>query len=423
MAKKKTVAKKTVDSSTPITRFAHPFFTTTPPAERTKKFDGATRMTQYIEKNLQPIPKYGNNSLQMTLDDIVGANSAKEIAQAGTMCFHLAGDTGDPVHGMQQPIADIMTEDYNITDHTKSPSFLLHLGDVIYYNNTTEGYHQQFYEPYKKYPGKIIAIPGNHDGEMFKYNQKNQASTGQKFSLAAFIDNFCKPKAQVPKNAATTIYRQMVAQPGVYWWLQTPFADIIGLYSNVSEGPGFIVTQNDGSQKKWLGNTLKKIASQRKSSDKYHKALIISVHHPPYSAAGHESSTEMLGDIDECVKAAGILPDAYVSGHAHNYQHFERKVTCNGTKINVPFLIVGNSGHNADPVVSNKKSLSKPIPPDVEVGKNLDGNGYMLATITKAEINFEFYQVQIDKKNKITKSLFDSAKVELKGSNFGKLAL
>jgi len=322
---------------------------------------------------------------------------------------------------MQQPIADIMTEDYDVHNHIKSPAFFLYFGDVIYYENTTEGYHKQFYEPYKKYPGKIIAIPGNHDGEMFKYNEKNQPSTGQKFSLAAFIDNFCRPRAEVPE-AATTIYRQMAAQPGVYWWLKTDLIDVIGLYSNVSEGPGYLVTRDDPSQKNWLQKTLKAIAAERKQTNDNHKALLIAVHHPPFSAAGHRSSREMLHDIDECCIAAGILPDAFVSGHSPNYQHFERNVKCNNSSISVPYLIVGDSGPNADAVVS-KKLLDSPIPKNVTAGKSLDGNGYMLAKVTSQKLSFEFYEVKVDSNNKITKKLFDKCGVTLKGSNLGKLRL
>src|ERR1700751_5722581 len=91
-----------------ISRFAHPFFTPTPPDKRMLSVDGATRMLEYIAKKLQPLPQYKNAKLIMTLKDIVGTQSANEITAAGVMSFHLGGDTGAPVHGMQQPVADIM---------------------------------------------------------------------------------------------------------------------------------------------------------------------------------------------------------------------------------------------------------------------------------------------------------------------------
>jgi hypothetical protein len=215
----------------------------------------------------------------------------------------------------------------------------------------------------------------------------------------------------------------MVAQPGVYWWLQTPLADIVGLYSNVSDGPGYIVTPDDQSQKQWLQKILKTIAALRNPGDTHHKALIIAVHHPPFSAAGHESSTEMLKDLDDCCSSAQIMPDAVVSGHAHNYQHFERQIKCNDKNISVPYLIIGDSGHNADPVIPNKKSLNNPIPGNVTVEKSLDGYGYMLVNVDEKQLGFEFYQVKVDANNIVTKQMYDSASVDLSGSNLGALTL
>jgi hypothetical protein len=43
----------------------------------------------------------------------------------------------------------------------------------------------------------------------------------------------------VPKIASDVgIFRETMTQPGVYWLLQAPFVNIIGLYSNIAEGPG-----------------------------------------------------------------------------------------------------------------------------------------------------------------------------------------
>src|ERR671936_509121 len=48
-----------------------------------------------------------------------------------------------------------------------NPALFLHLGDVIYGPHKEQLYRDEFYRPYMKYPGKIAAIPGNHDGEVF----------------------------------------------------------------------------------------------------------------------------------------------------------------------------------------------------------------------------------------------------------------
>src|SRR5262249_8486043 len=141
-------------------------------------------------------------------------------------------------------------------------------------------YRDEFFRPYMRYPGKIIAIPGNHDGETFP--------TSDREPLQAFIENFCAPQPFVPPLAAKVgIVREMVAQPGVYWRLDAPFVDIIGLYSNVLEGPGALEGQgDDATQKQWLLDTLGAILKERRDG-RPAKALIIAVHHPPFSGGGH----------------------------------------------------------------------------------------------------------------------------------------
>ena len=52
-----------------------------------------------------------------------------------------------------------MTADYDPAAHGNNPALLLHLGDVIYGHQKAALYRDEFYRPYMKYPGKIIAIP------------------------------------------------------------------------------------------------------------------------------------------------------------------------------------------------------------------------------------------------------------------------
>lgn len=93
----------------------------------------------------------------------------------------------------------MMAADLKLDDSAGSPAFFLQLGDVIYFNNTDPGYLDQFYQPYKPYPGKIIAIAGNHDGEV---KGGNQAST-----LLAFKKNFCPPQPTVKVSQVKGIPR------------------------------------------------------------------------------------------------------------------------------------------------------------------------------------------------------------------------
>ena len=345
------MAKSKSNHSTPnqgnekIMRFAHPFFTNTPPDQRTKVPGVGNRMTSFIANNLLPFPDPQRDPT-MTLADVIGAQGVQEIVANGSITFHAVGDTGNANGQMEELVSEAMALDYNPASPGKSPAFFLHLGDVIYYDNTDRGYQAQFYVPYKRYPGKIIAIPGNHDGEIFKFDG---TPTGQKTSLAAFWANFCQPKPGVPPGAGT-IYREMVSQPGAYWYLDAPFVDIIGLYSNIGEGPGFISVPTTGGIKQtdWLTTTLTSIHKKRTTATR--KALIIAVHHPPFSNGGHSSSVDMLKDIDTCCTNAGITPDAVLAAHAHNYQRFTRYLSFGGKNIQTPYYVVGCGGRGTSSV-------------------------------------------------------------------------
>ncbi|HEX4850902.1 MAG TPA: metallophosphoesterase family protein, partial [Puia sp.] len=223
---KKTGQKPAPTKNINTLRFAHPFFTTTPKNKR-KEIPGVGKgLSEYPSKAwlLEKIPP-PHRDPTMTLDEIIGADGLKEIENAKSITFHAVGDTGSP-DTMTEIISQAMQEDYDISNPGTSPAFLFHLGDVIYYENDDAGYLSQFYTPYKKYPGKIIAIPGNHDGEMFKYDDPSQIGTGQANSLDAFQENFCQSQTGVPP-AAKTIYREMISQPAVYWYLDAPFVDIV----------------------------------------------------------------------------------------------------------------------------------------------------------------------------------------------------
>lgn len=93
------------------------------------------------------------------------------------------------------------------------------------------------------------------------------------------------------------IFRQTMTQPGVYWLLNCPFLQIIGLCSNIAEGPGHLEGANgDKSQLTWLAKALASVAEERAAGKR--RALVIAVHHPPYSNGGHSGSPDMLSNID-----------------------------------------------------------------------------------------------------------------------------
>jgi calcineurin-like phosphoesterase family protein len=112
-----------------------------------------------------------------------------------------------------------MTKDYLADVEANNPAFFLHLGDVIYGHEKETLYRDEFYRPYKDYPGKILAVAGNHDGEIFAKTDPTP--------LKAFLETFCAKSAVVPPIAdEVRIFRQTMTQPGVYWLLNCPFLQI-----------------------------------------------------------------------------------------------------------------------------------------------------------------------------------------------------
>jgi hypothetical protein len=288
-----------------------------------------------------------------------------------------------------------MTTDFNISQPATCPAFFFHLGDVIYGPNKDQEYRPEFYESYVHYPGKIIAIPGNHDGETFPKTDPK--------SLEAFQANFCAKSQTVPPIAGT-IYRETMNQPGVYWFLDCPYVQIIGLYSNAAENPGFISGQIPGqAQKTWLVQTLKAIAAQRKTA---RKALVMATHHPPFTSGGHSPSTAMLADIDDACNQGGVMPDLYLSGHAHSYQRYTRAVNFNGRALEIPYIVAGTGGINdqAVPQATGQKTG------DHTFVKSLQGYGYLLVEVSKTTVTSVMFQVNPTTK---AKTQYDVMKLDL----------
>jgi len=359
-----------------VGRFAHPFFTSEPVSER-RAVDGLTRMTDWSRKQLGPVPPVGRGGV-MTLADVIGDAGVAEIEAAGEIRFHALGDSGVGSAQEAEQVSEDMVGDYTPTGGSANPAFMFHLGDIIYGNGKEAHYTDRFYRPYRHYPGKIIAIPGNHDGEV--------RSADDKPSLSGFKKNFCLSNPEVPEAASSVgIYRQMVAQPGVYWMLDAPFVRVIGLYSNLLENPGYLQGKSDGavdtSQLDWLGRTLKTI---KQSSAR--KALVIATHHPPYSAGGHSGSNEMNQDITNLCTQEGVQPDLFLSAHAHNYQRYTRRL--GGKKIT--YIVAGTGGMPPQPVPI---ASGQPFGAAHEV--TYDGAmrslGYLFVTITNAELRTEFW--------------------------------
>ena len=355
-------------------RYAHPHFAAVAPTSAAP----GRNMEDFHKQNLGPVPaSKGDGSIDLAT--AISAAGVAEIEQLGEIRFHAVGDSGWGSGDEAARVADDMATDFKPAAGGLNPAFLLHLGDVVYGIDKTHNYTDRFYRPYRHYPGKVLAIAGNHDGEV--------KSPTDAPSLTAFRANFCADHATVPQAAsAIGVYRETVTQPGVYWMLDAPFVRVIGLYSNLLENPGFLQGRtaegaSDTSQLDWLRKALSKIAglSQR-------KALVIATHHPPYSQNGHSGSTTMSEDIDAVCADAKIYPDLFLSGHAHNYQRYTRRT--NGR--NIVYIVAGTGGMNPQPV---SEATGQPAEGSntVTYDKALQSLGYLFVTVSATHLKTEFW--------------------------------
>jgi hypothetical protein len=303
------------------------------------------------KEDLQPVPKPRAPEARLDLADVLGADVLGPIRAAQKIAFHAVGDTGAAKVNAFQTAAEAIAHEASVADAMArdvrrggptGPAFFFHLGDVVYNFGEAQYYYDQFYEPYRAYDRPIFAVPGNHDGMVFG----EDTSAPKVPTLAAFLRNFC---AVTPGRSPDegTLVRSAMTQPGVYFTLDAPFVSIVGLYTNVLEGPGVISSHGGkyptlgNDQLNFLNAELQRLAPARKAGE---RAVIVACHHPPVSAdAKHGGSTGLAADIDAASRAAGFWPDAVLSGHAHLYQRFTRKV--DGREI--PYVVAGSGGFSA----------------------------------------------------------------------------
>jgi hypothetical protein len=303
--------------------------------------DPVTDASQPDVAGVQPVPQPAASATEpiLTLAQVYGSQGAtisQSIQTAGQIVFHSLGDTGSVIGPITQSlVADKMVTDFTEANSADVPSFCYHLGDAVYYFGEGEYYYDQFFEPFRNYPAPILGIPGNHDGIVYP--------TDPATTLQAYLRNFCA-SAPAPSPYAGGLSRTTMIQPGVYYTFDAPFVRILGVYSNVLEDPGVISDQGgtyptlDQRQITFLTTALKRVKTAS-----YAGAVIIAVHHPPFTGgSNHGGSPLMLADIDSACTAAGVWPHAVFSGHAHNYQRYTRLVNA----FQIPFMVAGCGGHS-----------------------------------------------------------------------------
>ena len=348
----------------------------------------STIPTSETIQEVEPIPPLRANPPVMDLGSVLPASAVDAIVAAGKLVFHSVGDTGGIIRAEPQlAVADAMAAE--LTGATKvegPPAFFYHLGDVVYFFGQETYYPEQFYDPYRNYAAPIFAIPGNHDGEMYKGDPVP-------YSLQPFVENFCTdaPLAGVPGFSRTTM-----TQPGVYFTLTAPFARIIGLYSNTGESTGVLSNSKIGTgQITYLQQQLEAALAAREADPDGLKpqALIIAVHHPPFTgSSAHLPSAAMLKQIDECCTKAGIWPDLVLSGHAHLYERYTRTMKADGRQI--PYIVAGNGGYYDLPGLKKNADGNKPV-----AGKHSepDGQGNTISLDQYNDTEYGYLRITVDK--------------------------
>jgi hypothetical protein len=356
---------------------------------------GSARTREELDQSqagqIIPIPPPKRSPSVIELTEVVGLQYVEEISRSGQLVFHSAGDTGFGGPWDLELVVQVMAMDLHRPNPADRPAFCFHLGDVVYNHqyhfpeSKKNMYEPQFYVPYGHYPAKILAIPGNHDS-----NPQEDPK-----SIDAFQDNFCANPPNSDAELAKLLNspnRGPIYQPGVYFRLDAPFVQIIGLFSNGGEHEGVIRGGVAGdSQWNFLGEQLKEIKAARDRGKR--SALIVAMHHPPYSGGGgHSGSSVMLEDLDAAFKAAGIGPDAVLSGHAHVYQRFTRTVQVAGKAMSVPYVVAGMGGHGPiQPVKPNfeRQPVRTPLRgrstngvDDHSLRQYFNGFGHLIVTVT-----------------------------------------
>ena len=348
------------------------------------------------DKLVQPFPApSGGTEPVLTFAQVwgptLGPQKMAVIEKSGQIVFHSVGDTGS-VKGPQTEslVADAAQADLTSSPANTEPAFFFHLGDVVYSFGEARYYYDQFYEPWRGYQGPILGLAGNHDGLVYSGDAAP--------SLQAWLENFC---AAAPTSApdAGGLIRTAMTQPGVFYTFDSPFVRVLALYSNVLEDPGVISTE--GGTRTTLNDSqiaFLEAALTRCRQEKYAGAVLIAVHHPPYTGGNvHGGSPRMLQDMDAAATAAGFWPHAVLSGHAHNYQRFTRTLNPGTTgSTAIPYIVAGNGGHGLDVMRKiNGQKIRVPLVVDAELTlENYDDAhyGFLRITVDPLTLRIDFYQ-------------------------------
>jgi acid phosphatase type 7 len=288
-----------------------------------------------------------------------------ENLNPSTRILHIAGDTG----GIASPVPQQEVVKAMIADVANGVEACYHVGDWAYFESEEQAWVTQVFEAYADYNRALLGISGNHDA----------------FDYANFMRYLGAAKPELLPETAE-FHRDTMTQPNSYWTLTDDLVTVIGLATNVPSGG---VIEKD--QQEWLVGELKVAPTDR--------ALIVALHHPPYSCDAHHGGSEAMGKVlDAAFETAGRWPHLVLSGHVHNYQRFTRTLH---EGHDCTYVVCGAGGYH------NLHALAADAVPGMEVAPGLvleqfDATqwGYLRLTVTSSSIAGEY--VGVDKEGNVT---------------------
>src|SRR3954464_4446059 len=110
--------------------------------------------------------------------------------------------------------------------------------------------------------------------------------------------------------------------------LRCPLVTVIGMFTGIPDGGAI-----DAAQSGWLSEEIAEAPGD--------VALIVAMHHPPYSLGEHRAgSPHMRSLLDGAIQRAGRMPDLFLASHTLSYQRFARTA---GQRT-IPYLVLGAGG-------------------------------------------------------------------------------
>ncbi len=158
--------------------------------------------------------------------------------------------------------------------------------------------------------------------------------TPNKVPLDGWVQNFMSKNPNQLGSLKTSSSRTPDGPAQRLLDLHYAFATIIGLFSNVSETEAEL----HQDQIDWFKAEL--------TAADPNLALIVAIHHPPYSGDTEHSGSSVAEQVlFESFAATGRYPHLILSGHVHNYQRFTVKQSGQGGSFAIPCVVAGAGGY------------------------------------------------------------------------------